>query len=73
MVGKFKTSVLISAIKNGIKMKNVFEIVKKFKKNKNKKPCNSNGLLQFWLYQYGENQIPIKKCKQCRSGWFNYR
>ncbi len=49
------------AIKNGIKMKNVFEIVKTFKKNKNKKPLVLMGYFNM-VYQYGENKF-IKKCK----------
>ena len=49
------------AIKNGIKMKNVFEIVKTFKKNKNKKPIILMGYFNM-VYQYGENKF-LKKCK----------
>jgi tryptophan synthase alpha chain len=49
------------AIKNGIKMKNVFEIVKIFKKNKNKKPIILMGYFNM-VYQYGENKF-LKKCK----------
>ena len=49
------------AIKNGIKMKNVFEIVKMYKKNKNKKPVILMGYFNM-IYQYGENKF-IKKCK----------
>ena len=49
------------AIKNGIKMKNVFEIVKAFKKNKNKKPVILMGYFNM-VYQYGENKF-LKKCK----------
>ena len=49
------------AIKNGIKMKNVFEIVKNFKKNKNKKPVILMGYYNM-IYQYGENKF-LKKCK----------
>ena len=37
--GQIQTS-SYRAIKNGIKMKDVFQIVKKFKKNKNTKPVN---------------------------------
>ena len=49
------------AIKNGIKMENVFEIVKMFKKNKNKKPLILMGYFNM-VYQYGENKF-LKKCK----------
>ena len=50
------------AIKNGIKMKDVFQIVKKFKKNKNEKPVILMGYYNM-IYQYGENKF-IKKCKK---------
>ena len=50
------------AIKNGIKMKDVFQIVKKFKKNKNAKPIILMGYYNM-IYQYGENKF-IKKCKK---------
>ena len=50
------------AIKNGIKMKDVFQIVKKFKKNKNAKPIILMGYYNM-IYQYGENNF-LKKCKQ---------
>ena len=50
------------AIKNGIKIKDTFEIVKKFKKTKNPKPCILMGYYNS-IVQYGENQF-IKKCKQ---------
>jgi len=50
------------AIKNGIKIKDTFEIVKKFKKSKNAKPCILMGYYNS-VVQYGENQF-IKKCKQ---------
>ena len=49
------------AIKNGIKMKDVFEIVQKFKK-KNTKPLILMGYYNM-IYQYGENRF-LKKCKQ---------
>jgi len=49
------------AIKNGIKMKDVFQIVKKFKKNKNAKPVILMGYYNM-ICQYGENKF-IKKCK----------
>ena len=50
------------AIKNGIKIKDTFAIVKKFKKNKNAKPCILMGYYNS-VIQYGENLF-IKKCKQ---------
>ncbi len=50
------------AINNGIKMKNVFEIVKKFKKNKNAKPVILMGYYNM-IYQYGQNKF-LNKCKQ---------
>ena len=49
------------AIKNGIKMRDIFEIVKKFKKNKNTKPIILMGYYNM-IYQYGENNF-LKKCK----------
>ena len=50
------------AIKNGIKMKDVFQIVKKFKKNKKSKPIILMGYYNM-IYQYGESEF-IRKCKQ---------
>ena len=50
------------AIKNGIKMKDVFQIVKKFKKSKNEKPVILMGYFNM-IYQYGQNKF-LKKCKQ---------
>jgi len=50
------------AIKNGIKIRDTFKIVKKFKKTKNAKPCILMGYYNSVL-QYGENRF-IKKCKQ---------
>ena len=50
------------AIKNGIKIKDTFEIVKRFKKTKNAKPCILMGYYNS-IVQYGENRF-IKKCKQ---------
>ena len=50
------------AIKNGIKIKDIFTIIKKFKKTKNAKPCILMGYYNS-VVQYGENQF-IKKCKQ---------
>ena len=50
------------ALKNGIKIKDTFEIVKRFKKTKNSKPCILMGYYNS-IIQYGENKF-IKKCKQ---------
>tara|TARA_B100000029_G_scaffold465023_1_gene499421 strand:- start:423 stop:1223 length:801 start_codon:yes stop_codon:yes gene_type:complete len=59
--GQIQTS-SYRAIKNGIKMKDVFQIVKKFKKNKKTKPVILMGYYNM-IYQYGENKF-LKKCKQ---------
>jgi tryptophan synthase alpha chain len=59
--GQIQTSAS-RAIKNGIKMKDVFQIVNKFKKNKNKKPVILMGYYNMIL-QYGQNKF-LKKCKQ---------
>ena len=50
------------AIKNGIKIKDTFAIVKRFKKTKSAKPCILMGYYNS-VMQYGENRF-IKKCKQ---------
>ena len=50
------------AIKNGIKIKDTFAIVKKFKKSRNSKPCILMGYYNSVL-QYGKNRF-IKKCKK---------
>ena len=50
------------AIKNGIKIKDTFTIVRRFKNTKNSKPCILMGYYNS-VVQYGENQF-IKKCKQ---------
>tara|TARA_B100000686_G_C16432652_1_gene782961 strand:- start:11 stop:811 length:801 start_codon:yes stop_codon:yes gene_type:complete len=50
------------ALKNGIKLKDVFQIVKNYKKNKNAKPCILMGYYQI-VYRYGERKF-IKKCRQ---------
>jgi len=52
------------AIENGIKIKDTFAIVKRFKKTKNAKPVILMGYYNT-IFQYGENQF-IKKCKQVR-------
>jgi len=59
--GQIQTS-SYRAIKNGIKMNDVFQIVKKFKKNQNAKPTILMGYYNM-IYQYGENKF-LKKCKQ---------
>ena len=50
------------ALKNGIKLKDVFQIVKNYKKSKNAKPCILMGYYQM-VFRYGERNF-IKKCKQ---------
>ena len=50
------------ALKNGIKLKDVFQIVKSYKKEKNAKPCILMGYYQM-VYRYGERNF-VKKCKQ---------
>ena len=50
------------ALKNGIKLKDVFQIVKSYKKEKNAKPCILMGYYQM-IYKYGERKF-VKKCKQ---------
>ena len=50
------------AIKNGIKIRDTFKIVKRFKKTKNAKPCILMGYYNS-VIQYGENRF-VKKCKQ---------
>jgi len=59
--GQIQTS-SYRAITNGIRMKDVFQIVKEFKKNKNAKPIILMGYYNM-IYQYGENNF-LKKCKQ---------
>jgi len=59
--GQIQTS-SYRAINNGIKMKDVFQIVKNFKKNKNSKPLILMGYYNM-IYQYGENKF-ITQCKQ---------
>jgi tryptophan synthase alpha chain len=50
------------ALKNGIKLKDVFQIVKDYKKSKNAKPCILMGYYQM-VFKYGERKF-VKKCKQ---------
>jgi len=59
--GQIQTS-SYRAIQKGIKMKDVFQIVSKFKKNNNLKPIILMGYYNM-IYQYGENSF-LKKCKQ---------
>ena len=49
------------ALKNGIKLEDVFQIVKKFKKNNPQKPLILMGYYNL-IYQCGENNF-LKKCK----------
>jgi len=58
--GQIQTSAY-RAIKNGIKINDVFQIVKRFKKNKNTKPIILMGYYNI-ICQYGENKF-IDKCK----------
>ncbi len=58
--GQIQTS-SYRAIKNGIKMKDVFSIVKNFKKIKKNKPIILMGYFNM-IYQYGEDKF-IKICK----------
>ncbi len=50
------------ALKNGLKLKDVFQIVKNYKKSKNAKPCILMGYYQM-VFRYGEKKF-IKKCNQ---------
>ena len=59
--GQIQTS-SYRALKNGIKMKDVFHIVKKFKKNKNAKPVILMGYYNM-ICQYGEKKF-IRECKR---------
>jgi tryptophan synthase alpha chain len=53
--GQIQTSTY-RAIQKGIKMKDVFQIVGNFKKNKNSKPVILMGYYNM-VYQYGENKL----------------
>ena len=55
MVVKFKKS-SYRALKNGIKLKDVFEIVKRFKKENPEKPLILMGYFNL-IYQNGENNF----------------
>tara|TARA_B100001250_G_scaffold142068_1_gene121560 strand:+ start:712 stop:1512 length:801 start_codon:yes stop_codon:yes gene_type:complete len=59
--GQIQTSAY-RAIKNGIKINGVFQIVKSFKKNNNTKPLILMGYYNM-IYQYGENRF-LNKCKK---------
>jgi len=59
--GQIQTS-SYRAINNGIKMRDIFQIVKNFKKNKNAKPLILMGYYNM-IYQYGENRF-LNKCKK---------
>jgi tryptophan synthase alpha chain len=59
--GQIQTSAY-RALKNGIKIKDVFSIVKSFKDSKKTKPVILMGYYNM-IYQYGENSF-IKKCKK---------
>tara|TARA_Y100000590_G_scaffold294043_1_gene331222 strand:- start:492 stop:1292 length:801 start_codon:yes stop_codon:yes gene_type:complete len=50
------------AIKNGIKLKNIFQIVNSFKKSRNPKPIILMGYYNM-IYQYGENKF-LNDCKK---------
>jgi len=59
--GQIQTSAY-RAIKNGLKLKDVFQIVKNYKKNKNSKPLILMGYYNM-IYQYGENKF-LNICKK---------
>ena len=59
--GQIQTSAY-RAIKNGIKMKHIFQIISQFKKNKKSKPIILMGYFNM-IYQFGENKF-LKKCNQ---------
>ena len=61
--GQIQTS-SYRAIKNGIKINDIFSIVNDFKKNKNNKPIILMGYYNM-IYQYGENKF-LKKCKKVK-------
>ena len=50
------------AIKNGIKINDIFKIVKEFKKSKKTKPIILMGYYNM-IFQYGENKF-LRKCKE---------
>ena len=59
--GQIQTS-SYRAIQKGIKMNDIFQIVRKFKKNKNSKPLILMGYYNM-IYQYGENNF-LKRCRK---------
>ena len=59
--GEIQTS-SYRAIKNGIKMNDIFQIVKSYRKNKFSKPVILMGYYNM-IYQYGENNF-LNKCKK---------
>tara|TARA_B100001996_G_scaffold289798_1_gene229984 strand:- start:114 stop:914 length:801 start_codon:yes stop_codon:yes gene_type:complete len=59
--GEIQTS-SYRAIKNGIKMNEIFQIARSFKNSKFSKPVILMGYYNM-IYQYGENKF-LKKCKQ---------
>ena len=59
--GQIQTS-SYRAIKNGIKMNDIFKIVRDFKTNKNSKPIILMGYYNM-IYQFGENKF-LKECKK---------
>ena len=59
--GEIQTSSYRS-IKNGIKMKDIFQIVKEYKKNKLSKPVILMGYYNM-IFQFGENKF-LNKCKK---------
>jgi len=61
--GQIQTS-SYRAIKNGIKINDVFSIASKFKKSKKNKPIILMGYYNM-IFQYNENKF-IKKCKQSK-------
>ena len=61
--GQIQTS-SYRAIKNGIKINDVFSIASKFKKSKKNKPIILMGYYNM-IFQYNENRF-IKKCKQSK-------
>ena len=61
MVVRYQTSAY-RAIKNGIKINDVFSIAKKFKKSNKNKPIILMGYYNM-IFNYGENKF-INKCKK---------
>ena len=59
--GQIQTSTY-RAIKNGFKMKDIFQIIKEIKKNEKSKPIILMGYYNM-IYQFGENKF-LQKCKK---------